>query len=276
MTHVTQHPPAKPDRLNHPLRRRVKKWGKRLTRRIALIQARASLVPNTPFLDAAQFAFLDEVTQRWREIEAEARGVLAFRDAIPGFEDISPDQYRIAVGRNWRTFVLYGFGDRLDANCEHMPKTAGMLSRVPDLQVAWLSILAPGYHIPAHSGVTKGILRAHLGLIVPEQREACRIRVGDEIRSWAPGEILVLDDTFEHEVWNETGEERVILLFDFNRPMRWWGRAVNAMLLRAIRFSAFYRDPLRNSRSAEKRFADAVARADRMIEDMGDAPPRAP
>src|SRR3546814_5195751 len=72
---------------------------------------------------------------------------------------------------------------------------------------AWISILSPRYHIPAHSGVTKGILRAHLGLIVPREREKCRIRIGDEVRYWEPGKIFVIDDTYEHEVWNERSEE---------------------------------------------------------------------
>jgi len=261
---------ARPRQLAHPVRKRVKRLGKRLTRWMARHQARVSLVPDAPFLDAERFPSLAPFEENWREIEAEARGVLRHREAIPGFEDISPDQYRIATERNWRTFVLYGFGDRLESNCAQMPVTAEMLSRVPTLRVAWLSILAPGYHIPAHSGVTKGILRAHLGLIIPTAREKCRIRVGDEVRPWAPGEVLVLDDTYNHEVWNETDEERVILLFDFDRPMRWSGRAMNRVFLWLIRFSAFYRDPLRNSRDAEKRFAEATRRADAAIEQMSD------
>jgi len=260
----------RPARLRHPLRRRVKRWGKRLTRWMAHHQSRASLVPDAPFLDAAEFPFMEPIRAHWREIEAEARAVLEHRDAIPGFQEISPDQYRIATEKNWRTFVLYGFGDRLEGNCSQMPITAELLSHLPNLRVAWLSILAPGYHIPAHSGVTKGILRAHLGLIIPSDRQRCRIRVGDEVRSWEPGEILVLDDTYEHEVWNETDEERTVLLFDFDRPMRWYGRVMNRAFLWAIRFSAFYRDPLRNSRDAEARFEAAVQRADAAIEAMSE------
>ncbi len=263
---------SRPARLRHPLRKRVKRWGKQLTRWMAHHQSRASLVPDTPFLDPDLFPFLAPIRARWREIEAEARGVLKHREAIPGFQEISPDQYRIATEKNWRTFVLFGFGDRLESNCRQMPVTTELLSRLPNLRVAWLSILAPGYHIPAHSGVTKGILRAHLGLVIPADRERCRIRVGDEVRAWAPGEIIVLDDTYDHEVWNETDEERTVLLFDFDRPMRWYGRLMNRAFLRAIRLSAFYRDPLRNSRDAEARFEAAVRRADAAIEAMSDRP----
>ena len=248
----------------------MKRWGKKFTRWMARHQGRVSLVPDEPFPDPAQFPFLEPLRARWQEIAEEARGVLKHREAIPGFEDISPDQYRIATGRNWRTFVLYGFGERLNGNCARMPVTASLLEQVPNLRIAWVSILAPGYHIPAHSGVTKGLLRAHLGLIIPREREKCRIRVGDEVRAWAPGEIIVLDDTYDHEVWNDTDEERVILLFDFDRPMRWSGRLMNRLFLAVVKFSAFARDPMRNSRDAEKRFEEATRRADAAIEGMSE------
>ncbi|MEM8787931.1 MAG: aspartyl/asparaginyl beta-hydroxylase domain-containing protein [Pseudomonadota bacterium] len=264
--------PPKPKVLDHPVRRRVKAFGKNLTRWMARYQGRVSLVPNTPFIDPKVFPELDELTQRWEEVAEEARGVLRFRDEIPAFQEISPDQYRIATAKNWRTFILYGFGEQLEKNCAQMPKTAAMLGKVPNIQIAWLSILAPGYHIPAHTGVTKGVVRAHLGLLIPKEAEKCRIRVDDQVEHWEPGKMIVLDDTYEHEVWNDTDEERVILLFDFDRPMRWSGRMMNKIFLYLIKFSAFYKDPLRNSRDQQDRFEAATRRADEAIERMSDAP----
>ena len=117
---------------------------------------------------------------------------------------------------------------------------------MPNLQTAWFSILGPGYHIPAHRGVSKGIVRAHLGLIIPKEAEKCRMRVGDTINVWRPGEIFVFDDTYEHEVWNDTEEERVILLFDFDRPMRFWGRLVNSTFVRLMKLTAYYQEPKKN------------------------------
>lgn len=143
-------------------------------------------------------------------MHAEALEVLKYRDDIPGFEQVSPDQHRIAQAKKWKTFILYGFGQKLEKNCKIAPVSAEILSRVPKMQTAWFSILAPGYHIPAHTGVTKGIVRAHLGLIIPKDREKCRIRVADQVRAWKAGEAFAFDDTYEHEVWNETDEERVI------------------------------------------------------------------
>ncbi len=261
----------KPASLKRPLRKRVKKYGKRVARRIADYQARQSLVPNTPFLSKDLFPqAVDEFEARWQEIREEAYGVLRNRDAIPGFEDISPDQYRIAQAQKWKTFILYGFGERLEKNCKQAPRTAEMLSRVPNIQTAWFSILAPGYHIPAHTGVTKGILRAHLGLIIPKEREKCRIRVGDEIRVWREGEVIILDDTFEHEVWNDTDEERVILLYDFDRPMRFGGRFLSKLFLRLMKLTAFYQEPRRNLAAAEDRFEAAARRSNENMEKLSD------
>ena len=261
---------AKPASLNNPIRRRVKRAGKKITRWMAGHQSRVSLVPDDPFLDPALFPFLDEITANWQDIAEETQEVLKHREAIPGFQEISPDQYRIATAKNWRTFILFGFGKKFEKNCMKMPKTAAMLARIPNIQIAWLSILAPGYHIPAHTGVTKGLIRTHLGLIIPKNAEKCRIRVDEEIRCWKPGELIVLDDTYEHEVWNDTDEERVILLLDFDRPMRWSGRLLNWVFLRLIRFSAFYKDPLRNTLKYEDRFESATRRSDEIIERMSD------
>ena len=262
--------PEKPKTLKSPMRRRVKKYGKRLTRWLSAYQARQGLVPDTPFIDTAHFPFLNEFEDRWEEIRDEVHGILKFREHIPGFQDISPDQYRIATAANWKTFFLYGFGNRLGRNCEQAPVTADIVSRVPTIHTAWFSILTPGYHIPPHTGVTKGILRAHLGLIIPTQREKCRIRVGDQFRNWQPGKVFVIDDTYDHEVWNDTDEERVVLLLDFNRPMRLGGRFMNWLLMKLMKLTAFYQEPKKNIQDFEARFEAATKRANENLEKLSD------
>lgn len=73
----------------------------------------------------------------------------------------------------------------------------------------------PGTHIEPHCAPNNLRIRCHLGLIIPE---GCEIRVGNEVRTWQEGKCLVLDDSFEHEVWNRSGQTRVILLIDFWHP----------------------------------------------------------
>ena len=260
----------KPKNLKNPRRAFVKKTGKKLVRKLAKFQSGQSKVPDTPKISNEYFPFLKEFTDNWETIQAEAKGVLRFREVIPGFQDISPDQYRLATEQNWKTFVIYGFGQRLEKNASLTPKTADILEKVPNLQTAMFSILAPGYHIPAHKGVTKGILRSHIGLIIPKDREKCRIRVDETITAWKEGEIFVFDDTYEHEVWNDTDEERVILLFDFDRPMKFWGRFLNKSFLQIMKLTAFYQDPKKNLQTAEERLEAAIRQADANMEAMSD------
>jgi beta-hydroxylase len=43
--------------------------------------------------------------------------------------------------------------------------------------------------------------------------------VDSEVAHWEEGRSVVFDDTYMHEVWNETDEERVVLFVDFTRPL---------------------------------------------------------
>ena len=157
---------------------------------------------------------------------------------------------------------MYGFGHRAERSCQQCPETTRILETIPRLKSAWFSILAPNYHIPPHRGVTKGVVRTHLGLIIPRDRERCRIRVGDQTRTWEEGKCLVLDDTFEHEVCNETDEQRVVLIIDVERPLPLAARLLNRGILRAVQLTAYVQDARRNMSSWEDRFESAVQRAD--------------
>jgi len=71
-----------------------------------------------------------------------------------------------------------------DENARRCPETMALLKKIPGLKTAFFSILSPRKHIPAHRGAYNGVLRFHLGLLVPEPREQCRIRIGNEFRRW--------------------------------------------------------------------------------------------
>ena len=242
--------------------------GKFVTRGLRDFFYRQSVVPIVPVYDKDQFPLLQDFEQDWKAIHAEVTGILKHREAVPLFHEVSPDQSSISKGNNWRTFILYGFGTRLDKNCAQAPVTASLLDKVPNIQSAWFSILAPGYHIPPHEGVTSGILRSHLGLIVPRDAQKCRMQVENEICVWQPGEAFTFDDTYTHEVWNDTDEERVILIFDFDRPMRLWGRVLNSTFIRLVKLTAFYKEPKRRMENYEERFEAAVRAADETVETL--------
>ena len=78
--------------------------------------------------------------------------------------------------------------------------------------------LDPGWKsaIMAHYGVTNTRMVMHLPLIVPEQ---CALNIVDgEAHSWREGELMMFDDTFQHEAWNRSDEPRLILLMDCWNP----------------------------------------------------------
>ncbi len=263
-------PPGFFGQLKYAHRKRVKRIGKRAIRRLGGFIGRQSLVGDTPVMESRHFSFLQQFTDNWEAIRDEVVEILKHRDQIPPFQEVSTDQKRIAKGDNWRTFFLFGFGAKLEKNCNQAPVTASLLEGVPNLQTAWFSIVAPGYHSPPHKGVSKGILRTHLGLIIPRDAEKCRIHVGGETRVWREGEIFVFDDTFRHEVLNETPDERVILIFDFDRPMRFWGRQLNNLFISLLRRSAFYQEPKSKLKSFEDRFEAATLRASADLEKLSD------
>jgi beta-hydroxylase len=252
-------------------RKTVYNLGEKTTRVVSGFFSRQGLVEDRPFMRNEDFPFLKMFSDNWEKIRDEVQVILKNREEIPAFQEVSPDQDKIAKGKNWRTFFLYGFGEQLKKNCAQAPFTTSLLEQVPKIQISWFSILSPGYHIPPHQGVSKGILRAHLGLIIPKDAESCRIRVDNEYRIWKPGQIFVLDDTYEHEVWNSTSDERVILIFDFDRPMRWPGRAFLRFLIRIMKFTAFYQEPKKNLANFEDRFEAATRRNNENMEKLADA-----
>src|SRR5690606_36413904 len=81
---------------------------------------------------------------------------------------------------------------------------------------AFFSALRPGTHIPPHNGATNARLTVHLPLLIPPD---CALRVGAHTRRWKMGELLLFDDTIEHEAWNRSPQLRVVLIFDVWNPL---------------------------------------------------------
>ena len=231
------------------MRRFVIKSGKHLLRWLGEFQARHSLVGTGPVLNNAEFAWVGALEGNWRAVRAELDRAMQHPEDIPAFHQLSPDQQRISKGDNWKTLAFYVFGHRVDDNCRSCPATAELLDSLPKLQNAWFSILAPHYHIPPHKGPTRAVIRCPLGLKVPRNSDQCWLRVDNEICHWQEGRVLVFDDTYEHEVYNNTDETRAVLFLDFDRPMDALGRVVNGLVVRLIRFSAYVKDPLKNLRA---------------------------
>lgn len=238
---------------------RLFRIGKRLRHRVSAVVAESSKVGDAPLYDPAIFPWIATLEGQWPAIRAELQAVLAHEAAIPPLADISPDHRRIAPPGKWKSFFLHGYGYRLEENLRRCPATAAAVAAVPGLNSAFFSILAPGAHIPRHRGVTKAILTAHLGLVVPRAAQRCRMQVADQIVHWQEGETLVFDDTFHHEVWNETREWRAVLLIQFRRPVGLLGKIAGGLFLFGVKRSRFVQD----ARAELGRWEGAMRRLER-------------
>ena len=219
--------------------------GKRVRRPMNRWLAGQSLIGRQPFFDEAQVPGISLLRENWETIRDEARAVMAERDAIPAFGEISPDHRRIAQTSAWKSFFFVGYGYEVAQNRARCPRTAALIDQVPDVVVAFYSIFEPGAHIRDHYGVTKAMLNVHLGLMVPEGPERCEIRVRDTMRRWQAGEFLIIDETFNHEAWNDSSEPRVVLFLQVMRPMRRPGRLLGKLFLWSLKRTTYVQDARR-------------------------------
>ncbi|MFC7398764.1 aspartyl/asparaginyl beta-hydroxylase domain-containing protein [Chelatococcus sp. GCM10030263] len=219
-----------------------------------------SKVGNPPVYDNATFPWAAEIEKEWHLIRAELERVLVRQSELPSFQDISTDVKTISQDTGWKTFFLAGYGLKSEKNVAQCPETWRIVQKIPGLKTAMFSIFEPGKHLPAHRGPYNGVLRLHLGLIVPEPRDKLAIRVENQICHWEEGKALIFDDAFNHEAWNHTDKTRVVLFVDFVKPLGFPARFVNWALLNIAIFTPFIREGLDNHNEWEKRFyAEAEA-----------------
>ncbi len=185
-------------------------------------------LPALTFYDDARFAWMRELEARTDAIKSELQQMLASHgDEFVPYIQYGPgdpvNQWdKLNHSRNWSGFHLYAHGEPVQEHLDQCPVTAETLALVDKVEIAGLcpnamfSALAPGAHIPPHTGETNARLVAHLPLVVPE---GCHFRVGYDWRQWREGKCWVFDDTLEHEARNDSAQLRVILMFDVWNPL---------------------------------------------------------
>lgn len=196
------------------------------------------------FFEPESYPWVSDIEAEWLAVRKELDALLVRRKEIPNFQDVSDAQKVLTDGEQWKTFWLYAYGQKAEDNCARCPETVRLLKRIPGMKSAMFSILAPKKHIPEHRGLWKGVLRYHLGLIVPGPDGASRIRVGKDVRSWQEGKSMIFDDSHPHEVWNECNADRVVLFVDFERPVFFPLSLLNRLIIWIISRSPSVAEPM--------------------------------
>ncbi|XP_013373629.1 PREDICTED: aspartyl/asparaginyl beta-hydroxylase isoform X2 [Chinchilla lanigera] len=154
--------------------------------------------------------------RNWKLIRDEG---LAVMDKAKGL--FLPEDENLREKGDWSQFTLWQQGRKNENACKGAPKTCTLLEKFPETtgcrrgQIKY-SVMHPGTHVWPHTGPTNCRLRMHLGLVIPQ--DGCKIRCANETKTWGEGKVLIFDDSFEHEVWQDASSFRLILIVDVWHP----------------------------------------------------------
>lgn len=123
--------------------------------------------------------------------------------------------------RSWTVYPFFHMGvfvEHVTASC---PKTAAIVANLPDscAEYPWadviFSVQGPHSRLVPHCSIDNLRVRCHLGIAIPK---GTGIRVEKQKQTWAEGQCLVFEDSFEHEVWNHSDQRRIVLIADLWHP----------------------------------------------------------
>lgn len=204
------------------------------------------------------FPELSTIEENFDAVKAEYE-IVNKHFEIPAYHEVEQRQYaisgKVAPNVKWKVFLLYYSGETPDLAKDLCPKMGGLIKGIPNIYKVFFSVLEPGKSIPAHSGPYRGYLRYHLGLKVPKESPPY-IRIKDYIYYWKEQNSILFDDTWDHEVVNESKEERVVLIIDLLRPLPFLPHFINkfiaSFILKKVRINKVLKDVTRLNKKRKK------------------------
>lgn len=202
----------------------------------------------------ADFEQYDIVEHNWQVIRDEFLNISEEKiDSVP---HIFKEQQLIAAENAWDSNMLIVFGIGIKENMADCPATTSLM-RDGHIVSAFFSILKAGHHLEPHRGIFKGVVRAHLPLIVPDGD--CYMTLNGEKENWQEGKLLFFDDTFKHDVTNQTSSDRVVLLFDIIRPLPFPLNYLNRAITRGMAQSHFIQNIMREMKKSRPASMEKIA-----------------
>jgi len=216
----------------------LERWSPRLREALDIAGGRRRLYPQEPtafaypglaavqFFDPSHFDWVPGIEAAAPAIRQELLELLqTHTDEFRGYvqhNTVAPEANRALLGsQDWSVLALCENGWLAPKIVDRCPKTWEAVLQAPLPRISgWgptvvFSLLRAGARIAPHSGMYNSRLICHLPLVVPP---GCRFRVGNEVREWEEGRLMIFDDTIEHEAWNDSSEDRIVLIFDIWRP----------------------------------------------------------
>ncbi|CUY38881.1 lipid A hydroxylase LpxO [Serratia marcescens] len=196
-----------------------------------------SRVPTTPYLKPEQFPELAVLRDNWETIRDEGQKLMEIQQ-IKASDQFNDAGFNSFFKTGWKRFYLKWYEDSHPSAMTLCPQTTELLRNLPSVKAAMFAELPDGSRLPRHRDPYAGSLRYHLGLITPND-DRCFIEVDGERYSWRDGEGVMFDETYLHYAENQSGQNRLILFCDIERPMRYrWAQVVNHWLGRNLMSAA--------------------------------------
>jgi beta-hydroxylase len=178
-----------------------------------------SKVPTTAYLSIDQIPELKLLEDNWETIRDEAIH-LANLQAIKAPELHNDIGFNSFFKYGWKRFYLKWYNAKHPSAQVLCPKTVALLNQIPSVKAAMFAELPPGGQLNPHRDPFAGSLRYHLGLVTPNH-DQCYIDVDGQRHSWRDGQSVIFDETYVHDAYNRTLENRIILFCDVERPLKW-------------------------------------------------------
>lgn len=196
-----------------------------------------SRVPTTPYLKQDLFPELAVLRDNWLQIREEGKALMEIQQ-IKASDKYNDAGFNSFFKTGWKRFYLKWYEDSHPSAMTLCPYTTSLLRGLPSVKAAMFAELPDGSRLPRHRDPYAGSLRYHLGLITPND-DRCFIDVDGTTYSWRDGEGILFDETYIHYAENQSGQNRLILFCDIERPMRYrWAQWVNHWLGRNLMTAA--------------------------------------
>jgi len=167
-------------------------------------------LPN--FYNPDIFPDLQILKDNWEAIRSE---VLAYEKKMGELNDMDSHTPPDSTENQWSHTYLMSYLRIFHKNRKKFPVFSKIIDQIPNCTYATISILPPNTEILPHFGDTNGVVRTHLGLLIPAPYPEIAIKVGADETGWKEGELLCFTIVNRHQVWNRSAKRRYIVILDF-------------------------------------------------------------
>ena len=162
---------------------------------------------------------LRNIAENLEKIKEEAGEIL--KDISESDGAWVEDKINVLESGSYFNRGLYLYGKKKHETCSKTPSLCKILKKFPDTSnckkcISKFVLIRPKTVLVPRVGPTNAKLRAVLPVSVPQGNVG--IKVADKELSLEEGKIVIIDDSYENNLWNETEDDLLVLIIDFHHP----------------------------------------------------------